>query len=91
MSDEQFKLYHVHLNWYQRCDFFICCVINYKTKHHIHRTQANMRSKTDWEKQTVKPFVIDITPVTNKGFADFVKKKRYNLLVQTYRITSIRI
>ena len=50
-----------------------------------------MRSKTDWEKQTVKPFVIDITPVTNKGFADFVKKKRYNLLVQAYRITSIRI
>lgn len=41
------------------------------------RTQANMRSKTDWEKQTVKPFVIDITPVTNKGFADFVKKKSF--------------
>ena len=40
------------------------------------RTRDNENSKTNWKKTTVQPFLLDITPVTNKQFAIFVKETK---------------
>lgn len=41
------------------------------------RTKENSKSKNDWKKVQVKPFLIDKTPVTNAQFSDFVDRKKF--------------